>query len=211
MEWQYDGTISCGNYKIKTELQNVYSGLPVRDGIYLAGFKIDENGVNHPWIVFADKKLTDIKYWPQQSPVKHFFEYKKLVNFVNRSGEIHYFDGGIWHRSDLSLKPGSIIIFSDNYLIACKPSPLTKVSRERGSCYSPQKKWDVDVSWGNVTPSICNQILTVVEDRAFDITAHQFDMQTGELLKSKKLRTAVKDSCQTFANSGAARGRTSGD
>ena len=73
-----------------------------------------------------------------------------------------------------------------------------KVSAERGSCYSPQKKWDVDVNWGNITPSICNQVLTVVEDRAFEVTAQQFDMQTGELLNSKKLRTAVKDACHVF-------------
>lgn len=61
LEWQYDGTISCGNYKMKTELQNIYSGFPVSYGIYLAGFKIDENGINHPWIVFADRKLTIVR------------------------------------------------------------------------------------------------------------------------------------------------------
>jgi hypothetical protein len=197
LEWQYDGTISCGNYKMKTELQNIYSGFPVSDGIYLAGFKIDENGINHPWIVFADRKLTNIKYWPQHSVVTQFFEHNQHVNFLNKTGEIYALDG-IWHRSDFSLKPGSIIIFSNNYLIACNPAPLMKVSKKRGSCYSPQKKWDVDVSWRNITPSICNKVLTVVEDHAFEVTANQFDMQTGELLNRKKLRIAVKDACHAF-------------
>jgi hypothetical protein len=139
----------------------------------------------------------NIKYWPQHSVVTQFFEHNQHVNFLNKTGEIYALDG-IWHRSDFSLKPGSIIIFSNNYLIACNPAPLMKVSKKRGSCYSPQKKWDVDVSWRNITPSICNKVLTVVEDHAFEVTANQFDMQTGELLNRKKLRIAVKDACHAF-------------
>lgn len=198
-KWQHDGTVSFGDVNIKTGLQNVYSALIVPGGVFLAGYKIDKQGVNYPYTVYVDEVSKGVKLWQQNKDVKDFFLYQEKAHFVDVEGGVQVYSDKAWHKAGFNLKPGSVVVLSEDFIVACKPAPMMKVAMiESGFCYSPQKKWEVKLSWRQVRPSICNGILTVVEDSKPKIVAHQIDIQSGNTLKSKILVKKVKDACHAF-------------
>ncbi|MDX2445556.1 MAG: hypothetical protein QNK30_17305, partial [Bacteroidales bacterium] len=59
LRWSYGGSVSSGANVLQTELQNFFVALPVDNGIFLAGYKIDEQGINYPYIVFVDSDINN--------------------------------------------------------------------------------------------------------------------------------------------------------
>ena len=147
LQWSYDVSVNRGANVLKTELQNFFAALAVDNGLFLAGYKIDERGINYPYIVYVDSNMNHVKYWEQPSGLKQFFQYQDRTYFLDENGVTSFYENDNWLKSDFIFKPDSIIIYSGEFFIACKPAPLMKASTERGSCYSPQKNWNVAVSW----------------------------------------------------------------
>ncbi len=198
LQWRQDGSISLDQHVIQTQLQNVYEALAVNDGIFLAGYKIDKAGANYPCIAFVDKKLDEPHYWPQSIDPKQFFEFDHRVHLLNVEGKVFVFAKEAWQPAAFSLKPNSMVVHSSEFLVACRPAPLMMTDNELGCCYSPQKQWQVEVNWRSVKPAVCDGMLTVVDERGPKRLAHQIDMKSGKIVKSKQLTAPVEDACQAF-------------
>ncbi len=201
LKWDFNGSVSLGKKYLKTNLDNTYSGLPTEEGLFLAGYKIDSQGINHPTAALVKQDLSDVTYWPQTEDIKQFFQYQQNVYLLSNTGQARLYQNNGWSEEQkIQLKENSIVIDSTHHITACTPAPLMKTAKSRGTCYSPDKGWDIDVSWSSVKPALCGKYITVIEDRAHKIKAHQIDTISGDIVRSIEIKTAVDDVCTVMFN-----------
>ena len=201
LAWDYDGSVSQGGNRIKTKLDNTYSGLITEQGVFLAGYEIDSQGINHPFAALVQFDLGTVNYWPQTKDIKQFFQYQDNTYMLSSTGQTHLFQHKDWTEDQqLLLKANSIVIDSSPHIIACSPAPLMKTSHLRGSCYSPGNGWEIELSWSLVKPALCGEYLTVIEDRSQTLKAHQINLISGNIVRSIELKTAVADACAVVLN-----------
>ncbi|AZZ91984.1 hypothetical protein EUZ85_15085 [Hahella sp. KA22] len=194
-DWRYDGSVVSNGVTISTELQNAYSAFETPNGIYLAGFKIDKDSVNYPYIVFVGSSLKEKRSWPLTAMVEQFFEYESDLYIVDSEGSAFQLDGNDWKLTDLTFKPDSIIVSTSQDIIACNPTPMAKVANGTGSCYSVFKKWSVNANWRNTPPKVCNGVLIIQERKAGALRYLAIDTASGKLLKSLSTKEVVSDLC----------------
>lgn len=200
LSWNYDGSVTMSGKQLKTGLQSAYSGFSNGEGVFIAGYKIDNKGINHPYAVFVDNELTMRSSWKRNRKVQQFFLYKKHTYLLDDLGRVELYENSTWVESSIKLQSNSIIVDSNEFIIACKPTPLMKTSENIGSCYSVQKSWKVDLSWRVVKPKICDNFLVVVEDSNREIKAHRIDINSGDILRSISISTPVEHVCSLQFN-----------
>jgi hypothetical protein len=194
LEWHLDGTVSRGSQKLATRLQSVTAGLAADGGVYLGGYQIDAQNINHPYIVFVPSEPSNERYWPRENSVQDLFLWKGHVNALESSGKAFERRDDAWNPSALQFKPRSVVVATEP-LIACNPGPLLMTSPERGSCYSPTAGWTADINWRRVRPAICAGSLTAIETREGTILARQIRPTDGIEVAVSKLATLPKDAC----------------
>jgi len=202
LEWKYDGSISNGSIEVKTKLDNTYYAYTVLDGIYLAGFVIDKNGENHPYIVYVNNELSNMIHWAQNNSVEQVFSLNDEVFLLDEEGNIKVNKNSEWVKSALHLLPKSVIVHNDGYLIACIPAPIAKSNVDNGGCYSPEKGWFVKLSWREIKPQVCGSYLIAIEDFSMDIQGYKINVDTGKVESKIKLNTLpISNLCNVFKNS----------
>ncbi|WDE05878.1 hypothetical protein SG34_002780 [Thalassomonas viridans] len=189
LQWRYDGSVFTPHAKIETGLDNAYYAFDTPQGLYLAGFKIDNKGINHPYLVFIGKQLSGQIHWPQDRAVEQLFFYKKQLYLLDESGKTQVKAGQHWREHPLTFTANSKVITSRQALIACVPTPLPSADYTRGHCYSPTKNWRRDIAWRSVTPALCNNILLAINDYPAPKSLHYIDIDTGKILN----RTSIPD------------------
>jgi hypothetical protein len=202
LEWEYDGTVRHGSQKIKTKLHNAYYAFNSEEGIYLAGFVIDEKAVNHPYVVFVKKDLTEQFDWVQQAMVEQMFIFNNQLFLLDEYGNTKVKSGQSWNKSKISFLPNSKIVYNVSDIIACVPSPLGKSSQDKGNCYSLKKGWKVNVAWRSIQPIVCGGFLNAIEDDSAKIKAHKINLDTGRIVKSIDLKSppSQENLCNMFVS-----------
>lgn len=200
-KWNFNGSVTLDKKHLKTKLDNIYSGLTTQEGLFLAGYQIDSQGINHPTAALVEPDLSDVTYWHLSEDIKQFFQFKQGIYLLSVTGEVHQYQSKGWSEDQkIRLKQNSIVVDTTHQITACTPAPLMKTSKFRGSCYSPAKGWDISVSWSSVKPALCGKYLTVVEDRLYSVKAHQIDTTSGEIIHSVDIKNAVDDACKVAFN-----------
>ena len=194
LTWHFDGTVSRGNKRLATRLQSVTAAMVADGGVYLGGYQIDSAKINHPQIAFVPLELTNERYWLRESSIQEFFVWKGRVNVLESSGKAFERLEDDWRPSDLQFKPRSVVI-ATNTLVACNPRPLRMTSAERGSCYSPDAGWSVEINWRRVRPAMCDGRLNAIETRSGIIWARQLRPTDGLELARIKLDKLPSEAC----------------
>ena len=194
LSWFYDGTVSLlgvAGHKttLQTKLDNAYYAFESTAGLYIAGFVIDKNSINHPYLVFVNIDLTEQITWPQNAVIEQLFHYKQALYFIDEDGNTRINIERKWQPSQLTLKAHSRVIDSQSDLIACVPTPLSITDNTRGHCYSLKKNWRVNIAWRGIAPMICDQDLIAIEDFSSRMKIHKIDIKTGEILQSSAIKT----------------------
>ncbi|WDE11388.1 hypothetical protein [Thalassomonas haliotis] len=187
LQWRYDGRVFSPSTETKTVLNNAYYAFDSPQGLYLAGFKIDSNNINHPYLVFINKQLSEQIQWPQQQPVEQLFFYKKQLYLLDETGKTQVKAGKDWQEHPLTFTANSKVITSKKALIACVPTPLPSADYTRGHCYSLTKNWRVDIAWRSHTPVLCNNTLMAISDYPDQRTLHQININNGKVVKSSRM------------------------
>ncbi|MDG9671364.1 hypothetical protein ONV78_26760 [Hahella sp. CR1] len=194
--WRHDGVVVNQGQTLQTELQNAYAGFETDEGLYLAGFKIDQKGENHPFIMFISRDLKVTTSWPLETMASQFFEYQQKLYMLDVEGKAFQFESNDWRRANLTFKPNSIIVSTSRDIVACNPAPLTKIANGTGSCYSLFKQWSVDVNWRAAPPKICDGELIIQEHKDGSLHYLAVDIESGKLLKSLYTEKAFSGLCQ---------------
>ena len=199
LQWRHNGTVLSPHREVGTVLDNAYYAFDTPQGLYLAGFEIDNKGTNHPHLVFINKDLTGQIHWPQTEAVEQLFFYNKQLYLLDETGTTQVRNGKQWQQAPLTLTANSKIITSENVLIACVPSPLPSADYTRGHCYSVTDHWRVDIAWRSVTPVLCNNTLVAVSDYPSREVVHQIELSTGKIIKQISLPAIPPDLCTSLS------------
>lgn len=195
MRWSSNGAVVAEGATLKTELQNAYTALETKSGLYLGGFKIDTEGVNYPFVVFVSQDLKELKSWPMESSVSHFFQFRGKVHALTAEGQALKENSIGWARTELAFKPESIVVWSGEDIIACNPSPLLMTDKRKGGCYSLFKGWQLNANWQGIEPKICDGKLVVLETLRGGLHIRRVDLTSGTILATQKVGGAVTDLC----------------
>lgn len=195
VKWAPNGVVSVNGKSLRLDLQSVDTGLTVDGGVYLGGYRITKDRDNLPYVAFVPITLQEPKYWPFQNSVQQFFQTGGDVYVLQTDGKASVRSEEGWQQSELRFKPQSVVVAVDPKLIACNPAPLMKASRERGSCYAVDGTWDREISWEEVQPRICGEMLLAVEKRQGQWQVLKMNPETGEIVDSKSLAGPVKEPC----------------
>ncbi len=199
LKWNVDGSIHNSNNKqISLELENIYSGINYSNKLYVVGFKIDHQGINHPTLVEISSDMGTTKYWPFEQPLATLFVYKNKLHTNNMSGDSFSLDQNNWNKTDLKLPTNSSIVYSNNkeHLVICHPSSLFKELHENSSCYSIKPDWKQNFVWRTTKPVVCNDKLHIFEEQKKGGFFKQLSLENGKTLYSKKLEHLPEDLCK---------------
>ena len=197
LAWKPDGTVSLGSNKINTHLDNTYASFNTNQGLFLAGFKIDKQGINTPYIAYVNTELK-LSTWVTNEPVNQFFQYQDKIHAVDMAGFVSIYSIDHWEQQTYALKPLSIVVYSKEMLIACVPAPLQKTDPNRGQCYSITNNWVADINWRTIKPVVCGEYLTAIEDASPARRALQLNLSTGNIIHTKTVTVSVADVCRIF-------------
>ncbi|WP_041598781.1 hypothetical protein [Hahella chejuensis] len=193
--WRHDGVVVNQGQTLQTELQNAYAGFETDEGLYLAGFKIDQTRENFPFVVFISRNLERVNSWPLETMAGQFFEYQQKLHVLDVEGKAFQFESNNWRRANLTFKPNSIIVSTSRDIVACNPAPLTKIANGTGSCYSLFKQWSVDANWRAAQPRICDGELIIQEHKDGSLHYLAVDIESGKVLKSLYTEKAFSGLC----------------
>lgn len=188
LQWRYNGSVFSSSAEVKTSLDNAYYAFDSPQGLYLAGFKIDNNNINHPYLVFISKQLKEQTQWRQTQAVEQLFFYKEQLYLLDESGNTQIKIAKGWQEHPLTFTANSKLITSKKTLIACVPTPLPSADYTRGHCYSISKNWRVDIAWRSHHPVLCNNILLAVSDYPNRGILHHININNGKIIKSVNLQ-----------------------
>lgn len=197
--WKADGHIanSAGLQK-QLEITGIYDSLSFQRVTYLAGFRIDKDGINHPQLVGTDTSLSNIHYWAFEKIPNDIFVYQKEVHVVDTDGGIYRLDKGAWRLTPERFPPDSKVVYSDSNAnaIVCYPaSPLKNVVRASG-CKSLGNDWQLDFVWAAQSPKFCAGELYTIEERAGSYLLNKVNIKTGEIASSKTVVKIPDDICE---------------
>ncbi len=96
LTWKEDGSVigSTGK-KSNLNIQGIYDSLEYQGISYLAGFKIDKDGNNFPYIAQVPNDLSSTQYWAFEYIPNDIFIYKEAVHVIAMDGEVYGLKDGI--------------------------------------------------------------------------------------------------------------------
>ena len=198
IQWSEDGEITTSNgKKISLEIQGAYDGLTYLDKTYIAGFKIDKDGNNFPYIVVISHDLSTINYYKFDGIINDIFVHKNAIYANDNSGKVFSFDGKQWPENSMIFPADSFVAYSDNAaeLVVCNGASLFKEGDHDGSgCYSLEKKWKYSFFWTTHQPKMCEGKLYLI-----DSTVENFkilSIESGKFLSSKTVKNIPQDLCK---------------
>jgi len=198
LHWKPDGLVTTiDSKKIRLEILGIYDALHYEDSTYLAGFKIDKDGINYPHIAKINSDLSAINYWPFEKIPNDIFVYQKNIHSVSTDGEVYKLENSDWHLTELTFPPDSHVVYSDNNtnLIVCYPAALAKAVVRQSGCKSLNKQWKLDFFWQTHTPKMCNGKLYAVAQEKDENIFKQIDITTGKEIFSSQLKQVPEDLC----------------
>lgn len=196
--WKEDGLIeNNAGKKVRLEIQGIYDALDYSSSTYLAGFKIDKNGENFPYIAKINDDLLTVKYWSFEKIPNDIFIYQKYVHLVNTEGEVYKLENSEWKLINLKLPPDSQIVYSDHNRnqIVCYPASLAKSESRESGCLSLGNHWQKNFVWHTKIPKMCDGKLYVVVQEAESNIFKKIDITTGKELASGELVQLPEDLC----------------
>lgn len=195
--WKADGHIanSAGIQK-QLEITGIYDSLSFQRVTYLAGFRIDKDGINHPQLVGTDTSLSNIHYWAFEKIPNDIFVYQKEVHVVDTDGGIYRLEKGAWQLTPETFPPGSQAVYSDNTdLIVCYPASLLKNVVRTSGCKSLDNNWQLDFVWTTQPPKVCAGELYTIEEKS-SYLLNKVNMKTGAITSSKSIVKIPDDICK---------------
>jgi hypothetical protein len=196
LTWKPNGAVSnASGRSIKLNIQNIYTGKILNDALYVAGFQIDKEGINHPVVVRISANLNDINYWNFDTMLQDFFFFDSRVHVNDSSGKVFTLTNSKWERANINLKPNSTIIASNSNIVACYPSSKLKVVKDIGACYSVMKNWNVTANWIDRVPQVCGKHLFAFENNFQNPVVKKIDVDSGVVLETKPVKSAPENLC----------------
>ena len=192
ISWKADGTVTVGSNTIKLDMQNVYSGFEYGEGVFIIGFKINENKENKPTVVWVSGKNNKPQYWPFNSILKQTFVFKEKIHLLDMNGTVYSLSENNWNKTPIKLTPKSKVVDVSNGILACYPSSPFKASNSIGACYTANGKWSIDVNWREVEPKICAEHLVVLDEKDNKKYLKKYNKITGDLVSKKKEQSRQK-------------------
>ena len=198
VKWSEDGKITVPNgKKISLEIQSAYDGLTYLDKTYIAGFKIDKDGNNFPYIVVISHDLSTINYYKFDGIINDIFVHKNAIYANDNSGKVFSFDGKQWPETALVFPVDSFVAYSDNSaeLVVCNRASLLKEGDHNNSgCYSLEKKWKYNFFWTTHQPKVCDGKLYLIDSTADNFKV--LSLESGKALSSKAIKNIPSDLCK---------------
>lgn len=199
LTWNEDGSVigSTGK-KSHLDIQGIYDSLEYKGASYLAGFKIDKEGNNFPYIAQVPNDLSSTQYWAFERIPNDIFIYKETVHVIAMDGEVYELKDRKWNLIDKKFPRESQIVYSDHKdsLIVCHPASMEKTGAYNSGCFSTNNNWRLDFIWFNVVPKVCNGQLYLVEESNNSKLFKQVDLVTGKVVKSSPVKNVSDDICQ---------------
>lgn len=190
IRWQANGQIEFGRLRRKIDLRGITTGLQNADGLWLAGYRKNRSGEFVPTVVWVAPDLKSEQAWPFKNSVQQFFTFERKLYALDIAGAAFLATGQQWQASPWTFKPGSSVVWAEDFLIACRPASDTKEPLWHGSCYSPQKQWEVALEWRGKPPQVCGRWLVAVVGQAPPF-ALRMDVQNGKVVKKVALEPDV--------------------
>ena len=198
-KWAEDGVVTgVDGKKLLLEIQGVYDNLSYAGENYFAGFKIDKEGNNYPYIVQIGNDLSSIKYWPFDQIPNDIFIYKEKIHVTSMDGQVYSLQDGKWTLTDKKFPHETQIVYSDNKenLVLCYPAAMEKTGNQDSGCISTSNNWKLDFVWFTTVPEVCNGKLHIVEENNNSKLFKQIDLATGKTLKSEAVKNLPEDICK---------------
>lgn len=193
-----DGTVTgADGKKVQLDIQGVYDNLNY-DGLnYFAGFKIDKEGTNYPYIARVSGDMSAVNYWSFEKIPNDMFVYQKIVHLVTTDGHVYSLEKGEWNLIKLTFPQDSQVVFSDNNsnLIICYPAALEKAVLRKSGCKSLNDQWQQDFVWHTQVPKMCDGRLYAVAQEKDSNILKKIDITTGKAVSSSKLKQVPEDLC----------------
>lgn len=198
LTWKEDGSVigSTGK-KSHLDIQGIYDSLEYKGISYLAGFKIDNDGNNFPYIAQVLNDLSSTQYWAFERIPNDIFIYKETVHVIAMDGEVYGLKDGKWNLIGKKFPRESQIVYSDykDNLIVCHPASMEKTGDYNSDCFSTTNNWRLDFIWFNIVPKVCNEQLYLVEESNNSKLFKQVDLLTGKVTKSSSVKNVPNDIC----------------
>lgn len=199
LTWKEDGSVigSTGK-KSNLDIQGIYDSLEYQGISYLAGFKIDKDGNNFPYIAQVPNDLSSTQYWAFERIPNDIFIYKETVHVIAMDGEVYELKEGKWDLINKQFPRESQIVYSDHKesLIVCHPASMEKTGDYSSGCFSTTNNWRLDFIWFNIVPKVCNEQLYIVEESNNSKLFKQVDLVTGKVAKSSVVKNVPDDICK---------------
>jgi len=113
--WKEDGAVTGSSGKeLQLDVQGIYDSLDYAGFNYLAGFKVDKEGNNYPYIAQVSDDLLSITYWPFEQIPNDIFIYKTSVHMATMNGQVYVLKNGAWNLSKKQFPRESHVVYSDN-------------------------------------------------------------------------------------------------
>ena len=199
LTWNFDGSVVNSNGKrISLKLQNAYDGLSYSNMLYVIGYKIDNEGMNHPTIAEISSDMSTANYWSFEQPLADIFLYQNKLHTNSMNGDSFYLQDNNWIKTNLNLPPNSTIVYSNNQeqLVICHPSSLFKSHNEKGGCYSTKPAWKQSFTWRTLKPIVCDGKLHIFETRKTGGSFKLISLFDGKILYSKQLDFVPENLCE---------------
>lgn len=199
LNWYPNGEVKSSNGKtFQLDLQNIYKAFSAEGMTYLAGFKIDKDGNNDPYLVAIENDSLSVEYWPFRTITNDIFLYKDTLHVNSIEGNVMQYINGHWVNSNLSFPSQSVVSYSDskNHLVVCYAADIQKTSKRKSGCFSLSPDWNYEFFWFDVEPVFCGDYLNIYEsvDDVFFVTS--IDIYSGNTVSSKKHHARVVNLCQ---------------
>jgi len=199
--WREDGLVTRADGKQQQlDILGIYDALNYDGSIYLAGFKIDKDGINYPHIAKINSDLSAINYWPFEKISNDIFVYQHNIHAVSIDGEAYKLENSDWHLTNLIFPPDSQVVYSNNNLniIVCYPAALAKAIVRQSGCKSLHNQWQQGFVWQTHTPKMCNGKLYAVAQEKDENIFKQIDITTGKEIFSSQLKQVPEDLCSLY-------------
>ena len=157
--------------------------------------------MNAPAVAWFVNDNTAPYYEKFDEDIQNIFPYQNKIFLLDSSGAVYEDIKHGWIKSSIIMKPGSYVVFSDNDLIACRPSQLFKDLKEKGMCYSVKNNWSVEINWREILPDICSSNLIVIGEQNNKKTAWKIDISNGNKLQVKEISSKIQNPCNVHFNS----------
>lgn len=193
-----DGTVTgADGKKLQLDIQGVYDSLNYGGLHYFAGFKIDGEGTNYPYIARVGGDVSAINYWSFEKIPNDIFVYQKNVHVVTTGGQVYSLEKGEWNLIKLNFPKDAQVVFSDNNsnLIICYPAALEKAVLQESGCKSLNNQWQQDFVWHTQVPKMCNGKLYAIAHEKGSNIFKKIDIKKGKEISSSQLKQIPEDLC----------------